>query len=184
MKDKIPKEISSKDLLGFAKLKPDILHLKQSYLAHTRAFNEVKDCSHITAFYSLATAIEVYLKIHYIVYTWTKGNEYTEDDILEWCNLLGKKPQKKISIDPKSSYSHNIPSLLEAVHRYVNFDSQYFQRAYRKFQTVFGNDWATKRYSTEEIRPLHEILESFNHLQEIRTRLQENHLDVIDRIKQ
>ena len=124
MKDKIPAEISSKDLLDFVKLKPDIFHLKQSYLAHIKAFNQVREHSHITAYYALATALEVYLKIHYIVFTWAKRDEYTEDDILDWCNLLGKKPQKKITIDPKASYNHNIPSLLEAVHRYAKFDPQ------------------------------------------------------------
>ena len=176
----IPEKISSAELIEYMRDKPDLMHLKNSFIEQKNAYETIKDNSPLMAFFALAAATEIYMKIHYIVVFWIKRNNYTRSDITNICHLVGQKSTDiKISI---KRFKHDILSLVRTLNREVEFDEETFKTIEGSFK-VFGEDWTTIRYSTDELRKPDQITHAYDAFCKLQKAMQQKGLDVINKIE-
>ena len=82
------------------------------------------------SYFALMTAIEVYLKIHVIIfsfYAWTNTIDSNQKkETLKWMALLDSQTyldKKSFKFSVKDSFSHNVISILKVIQKFIEISS-------------------------------------------------------------
>jgi hypothetical protein len=166
----------------------NVFDLKTAYGIHFEEFKKLRDASPLYAYQALAVSIEIYLKIHVVAYTWVLIQKDNGKQAKLWNKLLSqkksdselpKKSESEISIDLKTTFSHNILALVRDLETLLGEDLG----AILKEFLVFGTDWTTVRYNPGSKPNLSEDIKKLDASFEIlRSKIQDLKLCVLDRI--